>query len=122
MIKKTYSEVVATPTTTSPLALAIKAQRALESRSAHEKDLTIVVVGHPETEGEDLAGCAREILSEKHIDPSHIAEVFRHGTKRAGSTRIIKVKLTSRKRYFSIKKALGQSTFGTFARDDLSII
>ncbi|CAD6196537.1 unnamed protein product [Caenorhabditis auriculariae] len=119
--KKSYSDVVAAPTATSPLALAMKAQRALESRSAHEKDLTIVVVGHQEAEQEDLTGCAREILSANNIDPTHIAEVFRHGTKRAGSTRIIKVKLTSRKSYFPIKKALGQSTFGTFARDDLSI-
>ncbi|CAD6188181.1 unnamed protein product [Caenorhabditis auriculariae] len=82
---------------------------------------TNVEVGHQEAEQEDLTGCAREILSANNIDPTHIAEVFRHGTKRAGSTRIIKVKLTSRKSYFPIKKALGQSTFGTFARDDLSI-
>ncbi|CAD6199140.1 unnamed protein product [Caenorhabditis auriculariae] len=122
--QRSYAEAVSTPKPheplTSPLAIAIQAQKALRSREEHSKDLTVVAIGVPESPEENLQEEVQKILEEKGISSDVVEKVYRHGERKENKTRAVKIKLRNDHSHRLIKFTIGSSSFCRYARNDLS--
>ncbi|CAD6194451.1 unnamed protein product [Caenorhabditis auriculariae] len=122
--QKSYAEAASTPKPhepmTSPLAYAMQAQKALRSREEHEKDLTVVAIGVPESTDENLQEAVQEILGAKGISSDVVEKVWRHGERKDNKNRVVKIKLRNDYNHRLIKYTIGSSSFCRYARNDLS--